>query len=152
MANHILLTGIPGTGKTTIGDHLQQKFGFVHYDFENMNTLGLFSQDIPGFISNALVQPKVVISWGFMPYGHTEHVLHMKNKGFTLIWFDGNRDAAFREFMRRGDVSEQAYRIQLANIDSSHVIEQIQPIIFDTFDNKGQFKNLHTIALDIIQL
>ena len=116
MRNHFLLTGIPGTGKTTVSDYLQRNYGFIHYNFEDLNTLGLFSQNISGFTSRALAQKKVVISWGFMPFGHTEHVIELKRRGFSLIWFDGNRQTAFREFMKRNTVSEEAFRIQMSNI------------------------------------
>ena len=30
----LLITGVPGTGKTTVGDYLASEYGFVHLDFE----------------------------------------------------------------------------------------------------------------------
>lgn len=151
MGNHVLLSGIPGTGKTTVGNFLRDKYGFIHYNFEDLSTLALFAKDIPGFITRALSQDNVVITWGFMPYGHTEHVIEMKRRGFTLIWFDGNRDAAYREFMKRGAVSEDAYKIQMSNVISSNVIDKIQPTTINTFDRNGQFKKLDEIVKEMLK-
>src|SRR3989344_1170302 len=105
---HILITGVPGTGKTSIGDYLQEHHGFTHYNLEDDATLVLFSQDKDGFVNSASKKDKVVITWGFMPYQQAEHVIRIKKQGFSLIWLDGNRIAAFREFMKRGTVSEAA--------------------------------------------
>lgn len=150
MIMHILLTGIPGTGKTAVGNHLQKNYGFTHYDFEDTPTLNLFSQDKIGFITRALTQDKVVISWGFMPYHQAEHVLEIKRRGFSLVWFDGNRIAAFREFMRRGTVSEAAFLHQMSNITSSKVVDIIQPKIINPFDPHGKFRVLDEIAKEVL--
>lgn len=149
---HILLAGIPGTGKTTMGNYLKNNYGFAHYDFEDLETLRLYTQDKAGFVTNSLAQDKVVISWGFMPYGHTEHVLEIKRRGFEIIWLDGNREVAFREFMKRGTVSEKAYRNQMENIETSGVVEKIQPRIINTFDDDGQFRKPIDIARDILEI
>lgn len=150
MKKHILIAGVPGTGKTTVGDYLQKNFGFVHYNFED-SALALYAQDPRGFITKALAQEKIVITWGFMPYGHTDHVVEIKKRGFTLIWFDGDRDAAFREFMKRGTVSEQAYKIQMLNIETAKVIATIKPKIINTFDKNSKFKKLEVIAKEVLE-
>jgi adenylate kinase family enzyme len=152
MSDHILLTGIPGTGKTTIGNYLQQNYGFIHDDFEIMDTLSQFDRDKSGFVTRALAQEKVIITWGFVPDWHTEHVIEMKRRGFTLIWFDGDRVAAFREFMKRGDVPDSAFYIQLNNICSSKVIEIVQPKIINPFGADRQFRQKEDITKEIMAL
>lgn len=151
-ASHLLITGIPGTGKTTIGDYLQKNYQFIHYNFEIQTTLNQFANEKDGFISKTITQPNVVISWGFMPYGHTEHVVKFMKGGFDVIWFDGNRIAAFREFMKRGTVSESAFSLQMSNICSSKVIEFLRPRIINTFDENGHFRALGDIAAEILNL
>jgi len=152
MDNHLLITGIPGTGKTTVGNYLREHFGFIHYDFEDENVLKLFGQDKNRFISRALTRKRVVITWGFMPYGHTEHVFEIKRRGFILIWFDGDRDAALREFSKRGTVSGEQFQIQLSNINSSGVLSMINPHIINTFDSRGRFRTLEEIAHDVMSI
>lgn len=152
MIKYILLTGVPGTGKTAVGDHLQKNYGFTHYDFEDMPTLNLFSQDKSGFITKALTKEKVVISWGFMPYHQAEHVLEIKRRGFSLVWFDGNRVAAFREFTRRGTVSEAAFLHQMSNITSSKVVDIIRPRIINPFDQHGEFRMIDEITKEVLSL
>lgn len=150
MDNHILITGIPGTGKTAVGEYLRQHHGFSHLDFEDGATLATFSQDKDGFIANALKQKKAVITWGFMPYHQAKHVIKIKKMGFSLIWFDGNRIAAFREFMKRGTVSEAAFFHQMSNITSSNVIDVIQPKIVNPFDKDGKFRALDQITKEVL--
>lgn len=148
---HILITGIPGTGKTTVGDYLKKNHGFTHLNLEEVATLTLFSQNKIGFISNALKNNKTVITWGFMPYQQAEHVLEMRRRGFYLIWLDGNRISAFREFMKRGSVSESAFFHQMSNITSSKIIDVIQPKIVNPFDEAGEFKSIEEIVEKILE-
>lgn len=148
---HILITGIPGTGKTTVGDYLEKKHGFTHLNLEEEATLTLFSQNKTEFISKALKNNKTVITWGFMPYQQAEHVFEMKRRGFSLIWLDGNRVSAFREFIKRGTVSESAFFHQMSNITSSKIIDVIQPKIINPFDEAGEFKSIEEIVKEILE-
>ena len=74
----------------------------------------------------------------------------MKSKGFVVIWFDGNRPAAFREFMKRGTVSEAAFFHQMNNITSSNVVSVIKPFVISTFDDKGEFRDKGEIVKEIL--
>jgi hypothetical protein len=49
-----------------------------------------------------------VVTWGFVPDHQTSEsiVLQFRAAGFMLIWFDGNRPAALREFIKRGTALE----------------------------------------------
>jgi hypothetical protein len=62
-------------------------------------------------------------------------------QGFKLIWFDGDRAAALREFQKRGSVPEQFFHAQIERIETASVIEQIKPIIINSFDEGSQFKS-----------
>ena len=101
-----LISGIPGTGKTWYGDKFVEEFGFLHYDLEEQQTLNRFASNPAQFIADAVSQKRnVVVTWGFVPdhQPSIEAVLQFRNSGFKLIWFDGNRAAALREFQKRGD-------------------------------------------------
>jgi replicative DNA helicase len=43
----LLITGIPGTGKTTYGDNFAKEFGFLHHDLEDNQTLNRFNAGCP---------------------------------------------------------------------------------------------------------
>ena len=106
----LLITGIPGTGKTTIGDYLQEKYGFTHLDMELINAWQSLTSSI---LEAKRLNRDLVITWGFMPEEDNEKILKLKEIGVKMIWFDGNREAAREVFLARGTVSESAFNIQI---------------------------------------
>jgi hypothetical protein len=144
-----LITGIPGTGKTTYGDSFAQKFGFVHFNFEDMGILSRFMTDQNRFIQDILKgKSSTVITWGFVP--NEQQIAAVKNltaNGFKLFWFDGNRTAALKAFRERGTVSEELFDAQMERIEHSRAIEKIDPKIINPFNEDEKFK-LPTLLLD----
>ena len=62
----LLITGIPGAGKTTYGDRFASEFGFVHYDLEDQQMLIRFASNPARFIRELLHQDgSVVGTWVF---------------------------------------------------------------------------------------
>jgi hypothetical protein len=138
-----LITGIPGTDKTELADTLARDFGFVHHDLEKQQTLDRLAANPTQFIADTMSQKNdTVVSWGFNP----EHqpsvsvVLQFRAAGFKLIWFDGNRPAALRAFIRRGTVPEMLFYLQMYRIEASKIIDTIKPVVIDPFDAQGNFK------------
>jgi hypothetical protein len=151
----LLVTGIPGTGKTTVGDYLAAEHGFDHLDFEKPATLvRFFGRSETGFRSehDALARAgrSVIVTWGFVPTAQLAAVLFMRELGFEWVWFDGNRDAARRAFCRRGTVPEAALDVQLAAIDQHIDLEQLRPRLLNTFDTAGDFRPLREIADELL--
>jgi adenylate kinase family enzyme len=111
----LLVTGIPGTGKTCYGKLLAQKFGFVHYDLEAKTNLDPLLADPAKFMDTILEKEgDVVATWGFLPNDEQIQIVNQfQARGFTLVWFDGNRPAALREFINRGDVPEENFYLQM---------------------------------------
>lgn len=146
-----LITGIPGTGKTTLGDLLAKERGFVHYNLEDDDLLTHVLVDPPAFIRRVeFDQHDAVITWGFDPVPHKINlVLLLKEHQFKLLWFDGNREAAFLAFQRRGTVPDLLFRLQVQNIDRMRVIEQIDPTVYDPFLANGKFKRSNQIIGDL---
>jgi hypothetical protein len=72
----------------------------------------------------------------------TALVLQFRSAGFKLIWLDGNRPAALREFQKRNTVSEEAFNLQMHRIESTKVVNHIRPAIIDPFDGTGHFKSV----------
>jgi ATPase family associated with various cellular activities (AAA) len=143
MPGLFLITGIPGTGKTTFANALAKNFGFVHHDLEAPNTLNNLFADPTRFIGDTLqASGGVVATWGFVPdhQASVSIVLQFRAAGFKLIWFDGNRPAALRGFIKRGTVPEMLFYLQMYRIEASKIIDTVKPHVVDPFDVQGNFK------------
>lgn len=123
-AHLILITGIPGTGKTTVANYLALKHDFTHYDREDFSNWSselthLWRASLRTFVLTAtLANPKIVISWGFLPGEDDADIQLLINMGFKMFWFDGDRTAARRTFLQRGTVPEQLFREQMERINA----------------------------------
>lgn len=150
----LLLTGIPGTGKTEAGNTLSRLHGFVHLDAEAHAARGAGSLEAwvalwEDFLRKAreLVRAgrSVVITWGFMPGIDNITVRALQGMGFRMVWFDGDRAAALREFLRRGTVGRDAWDAQMARIARLELAAFI-PAEFNPFDSSGAFLSREEIA------
>jgi Uncharacterized conserved protein (DUF2075) len=156
----LLITGIPGTGKTCYGNKFAREFAFVHHDLEDQQTqtLSRFNADPAKFIEELLTQQNhVVVTWGFGPdCKRSESLVQgLRGAGFKWIWFDGNRPAALREFQKRATVQGRAaaqeidfYR-QMYRIEESRIVERLKPIVINSFDDRGQFKPTKELLAEI---
>lgn len=123
----VLISGIPATGKSTYGRWLEDARGFLHIDVENG---GLDRLPLRVAWTDVLRQPSgnlrlqealaavgrgVVLDWGYPP-GWLPAVRALHESGVTAWWFDGDREAARRSFLKRGNVSVEALDVQMARI------------------------------------
>jgi adenylate kinase family enzyme len=139
----LLITGIPGTGKTTYGNQFAKNFSFVHYDLEDPQTVSRCANDPKQFIDDiARNGEKIVVTWGFVPdHQYSLQIIsQFRSAGFKLVWFDGDRPSALREFQKRRTVSEELFYLQMFRIENSKIIQQLMPTIVNPFDDDGQFK------------
>ena len=148
----ILITGIPGMGKTTIGEYLGQNYGFIHWDVEKKNRIDELILSKSG---------NIVLTWGFVPKDdNIEIIQKLRNSGFDLIWFDGDRDAARREFVERDSKLEidnfnsqlQLLEKQLQRIEDSDVIKRLKPRIINTFNKEHKFRQKEDIVNEILNI
>lgn len=134
----LLITGIPGTGKTSIGKYLQDEKGYEHFDIEaTFKKYGKEGMPMLREFLNKRADNKVM-TWGFIPTEHDNQVKEFQNLGYEMIWFDGDRDSARREFLKRGTVSEDLFDLQLSKIASMD-LNKFTPIKINTFDKNGEF-------------
>lgn len=157
----LLLTGIPGTGKTESGHVLVEHHGFAHLDAElhAMSKPVSSREEWEGLWNDFLRRVEhlkargrdVVITWGFMPGVDDGTIRRLQEMGFTMVWFDGDRAAARREFLKRGTVPENLLNLQMSRIDSLD-LEAFRPQPFNPFDEKGQFLPHKMIAEQLIDL
>jgi hypothetical protein len=151
----LLITGIPGTGKTTVGNYLASEHGFEHLDFEDEMTLRRFLGRGEASLRAELAalrrtHSRVVVTWGFVPQVQLPFVLLMRGLGFEWVWFDGDRDAARRVFLDRGTVPEAALDVQLAAIAQHIDLDQLQPRLLNPFENAGRFRPIAEVAAELL--
>jgi len=81
-----LVTGIPGTGKTHLGNKLA-KLDFQHCNLEDQTTLMEWAADPKRFVQTLLRQKKnTIVTWGFPPDHEPSvlSVLDFKQNGFKI--------------------------------------------------------------------
>ena len=130
----ILVSGVPGTGKSTFGRWLELNRRFAHIDLENdgLDRFGLRPTwdliarlppvDVQPFLAtmHGLERP-VVLDWGFPPlWLPLVQTLHAA--GVTAWWFDGARAAARAAFIKRGTVSVAALDRQMHEIEQHEAV------------------------------
>lgn len=127
----LFIAGIPGSGKTPFADWLRDEFGFMHIDFE------LLSNDFQQFFRQnhcnlnwllgamSRFSPCVVASWGF-PIPDFPIVQTLNGSDVRLIWFDGDRKAACKNWIHKTGRSDTDFWKQVAAIDES--IEDIRSL------------------------
>jgi len=107
----IILSGIPGTGKSTYSHWLHECYDFTHHDV-----------DVMGLPSDSLLDSRrLVVDWGFPaiePRLTTCLALigTWTDLGAELWWFDGDREAALQSFLYRGTVPRSAWNVQMRGI------------------------------------
>src|SRR5690242_21621568 len=140
----LLLTGIPGTGKTTVAEYLVAHHGFTHFDRETFGEWPKYLQvlwirALPLFVWLVrLRHRKVVISWGFLPLMDNYEIRQLTQLGFAMIWFDGVREVARREFLKRDTATEEEFDAQVQRIERLH-LETFPHIKINPFGADRQF-------------
>lgn len=151
---NFLITGIPATGKTTIGNYLESKYNFLHLDCELYKNQEEQKKQIENFLKK---KGNKVITWGFMPGEEDEKILELQRLSYKMIWFDTvNRKFAENLFIKRAKERDQRYnysfeksmddlRIQMARIESMD-LSKFNPLILDTFDSDGNLLDKEIIC------
>jgi shikimate kinase len=154
----LLVTGVPGTGKTKVGDFLAARHGFLHVDLEDDDTRARFfgrTGDRNRFareLAKVISQKKpIIVTWGFVPNDpQLGLVLFLRSQGFEWIWLDGDREASHEAFTRRGDVPEQVYQNQMMGIELQldPRLASLGPRIVNPF-SEGSFRPVEEIAEEL---
>jgi hypothetical protein len=118
----LFVAGIPGTGKTPFGDMLRDEFGFMHIDFERLSAdyqqfLSQRHWNLPWFFAEmSRFSRCVVMTWGFLIEA-LPNAQALRHSDVRLIWFDGNREVARKNWMRKTGEPDTQFRKQVAAID-----------------------------------
>ncbi len=152
----ILLSGLPGGGKTRLGDTLAADHGFSHTDMEADNRALVEAHRVPEAFLRAFPDDQdIVLTWGFQPLVSLHVVQVLVWGGFTPVWLDGDRAHFFASFMRRergNPIMEACYHRQLERITQARVLEAIDWHIVDSFQPDGTFRPLDEVAAEIIKV
>lgn len=151
----ILISGIPGTGKTTVAEYLANNFGYSHIDVEadSFKVRRELEQDAESFFNNIATIDNVVLSWGFGPYMDRPTVEKVIAAGFKFVWLDGDHTISLRNFLARenNDPHQEAnYYGQMQMILATEVVERLKPAQIDPFRG-GEFRPVEDIANEIIR-
>ncbi len=124
-----LVSGIPATGKSEYGRWLQRERGFIHLDLENGGMNGprlrpAWQECVGSGSPSGLVQAMqelggaVLLDWGFPPQ-FLRLVRSLNDAGVAAWWFDGDREAARANFIRRATVPVEALDAQMKEISKA---------------------------------
>jgi hypothetical protein len=153
-----LVCGIPGAGKTRLGDYLQDRHSFFHVNMEDDAIhsrlwVGGYPQSASALLREIAATHQVrrlVVTWGFMPGRDERFVDELVRDGARLVWLDGDREVALKWFNHRRTVCEKAFHIQMARIAAHDPVRRYQPPVIDPFDKKGQFRSLEVRARAVV--
>jgi adenylate kinase family enzyme len=150
----ILISGIPGTGKTFMGNYFHDQLGYDHIDMESGNVF----EELKRAPSDALARfisgdKNLVVTGGFMV---TDWAFQMLRQfiaaGFSFIWFDGDRRSARREFAKRGTVPLEAFDAKIAELDGHYdKIMALNPKVVNPFNPDNAFKTPDLITEEILR-
>jgi hypothetical protein len=129
---HLLISGIPVSGKSTFCRWLEEKKGFLHLDVEKpgvldrhglaqaWNTLFDANRTAPFIDALDSFNRPVVIDWGFPPE-HLNTVRLLSEAGVMLWWFAPDWAVARRKFIARGNAKGHVavFDIQLRKIEAA---------------------------------
>lgn len=121
----LLVSGLPGAGKSTFCHWLSQTHGYYHFDVDCETALGnpvarLLSDPRPGSLQDLVRQlseghERVAFDWGF-PSELIVRVRVLRHLGADLWWFGGDEEAAIRSFEARRTVGMATLAAQLRGI------------------------------------
>lgn len=149
----LLITGIPATRKTTIGDYLEKTHGFLHLDLE------IVGADLNSFNFKA---GNKVITWGFPPGDCDDLVILLQKSGYKMIWFDSSdRKFAKTLYIKRARELEkehgQSFEISMSDFDRQMQkielmdLAKFNPIIIDTFGINGDILDEEKVCQEIFK-
>jgi hypothetical protein len=120
----ILISGVPGSGKTTFSKYLEKNYGFyfIQTDYNHTELRELCFGDIGNYVTRWLKKhDHMCLEWGFLPK-FLPRVLCLKNQGANIFWFTCNKDIALSNYLkahREDDQDGAAWHRQIERIKNA---------------------------------
>jgi len=135
----ILLSGIPGSGKTRFGNYLSKEHGF--YFFETDSNWDEFKRECNlGGVDNLVARwlnkhEHVCLEWGFEPCC-LPYVLRFKNQGANMFWFTCDQHIALSNYLKThpNDPKGVCWDIQFKKIEDAG-LPTSDFVIIETYHN-----------------
>ena len=113
----ILLTGIPGSGKTLLGNYLknEHRFDFFETDTNWSEFWGELNLGIDDFVARWHNRhgDRVCLEWGFDPFApsYLNYILSFKNQGASIFWLTCDKRIALLNYLEKHFSSDPAGRL-----------------------------------------
>lgn len=124
-ATFLLVSGLPGSGKSSYCRWLAREHGYLHIDVDLQEEpcLNLLASSQPGALQDMMAgllarNPCVAFDWGF-PVQFIDRVRLMKHQGAHVWWFDGDEKAAEQSALARPWAKPEEFHHQLESIRST---------------------------------
>ena len=152
----ILLSGMPGTGKSTFARHLAREHGFAHYDLErfpngwpHQELKSTWDANRSAFVAQIRQHhDRIALDWGF-PVSCLSWVEELQKCGVKLVWFDGDVACARRVFEQRGRAA--GFDAQVAAIQKAGYPASFNCIVVPALSASGVFLEQHQIESKIFR-
>ncbi len=152
----ILLSGIPGTGKSRFGRHLAREHGFAHYDLEcyphgwpHQELKSMWDANRSAFVAQVRQHhDRIALDWGF-PVSCLSWVEELQKCGVRLVWFDGDVAHARQVFEQRGRAAE--FDVQVAGIQKAGYPASLNCVVVPALSDAGLFLDNRQIESIIFQ-
>jgi len=156
-----MISGIPGTGKSTFCRFLEARHGFAFYEVDRMKHWpnladweSLLRRSLAEFVARfrELHPNGTVLEFGFDPGSQAPVARVLIQAGMRPIWFAGDHDRARQLFVARGTVPEVLFDKQVQRIKEADLPRSMPELqVVSAFREDGSVRAPEEIYAEILR-